>query len=223
MTILPSAVSLRKYIDYVQPQENVGCCTSCAVLLAAEIISAIAGHKINFSRLYLYYMTRKAQNRLGQHGAELKETLNALVENGVPLDKSWPFTLHRVDIRPSRAAMEEAISYRQFSYQILTPGDYKNYLNLGIPIIIGLKTGKLFWELSGELSEQAYKPINNKDNRESNGHAVTIIGYDDTLNGGSWIIANSLGLRWGSQGFGATPYICNNDICESYAITYLPK
>ena len=223
MIILPPIISLRKYIDYVQPQENVGCCTACAVLLAAEIIMAIAGSQIKFSRLYLYYMTRKAQNRLGQPGAELKETLNALIEHGVPLDKSWPFTLHRVDTIPTQAAKEEATLYKHFSYQILTPDDYKNYLNLGIPIIIGIKTGKLFWELSGELNEQSYKPINNKDNRESNGHAMTIIGYDDTLNGGSWIVANSLGLRWGSQGFGAIPYICNNDICESYAITYLPK
>jgi len=78
-------------------------------------------------------------------------------------------------------------------------------------------TGTKFWSLTGPLEEQKYCPVNNTDNRLSKGHAVVIIGYDDSLN--SWIIANSLGPKWGDRGLGAIPYDCNKDIGESYVIT----
>ena len=112
-----------------------------------------------------------------------------------------------------------ANNYRLQSYEQVSPVNYKEYLNNGIPIIVGMRTGKLFWNLEGPLQEQEYKPINGRDNRLTRGHAITIIGYDDNINGGSWIIANSLGPRWGFQGYAAIPYICDVDIGESYIIT----
>jgi C1A family cysteine protease len=80
-------------------------------------------------------------------------------------------------------------------------------------------TSRLFWGLKGPLEEQRYKQINMTDNKQYRGHAVTIIGYDDNICGGSWIIANSLGPVWGHQGYAAIPYSCNSDIGEAYAIT----
>jgi C1A family cysteine protease len=81
-----------------------------------------------------------------------------------------------------------------------------------------MNTGRQFWRLNGPIANQAYKPINDTDNRQSRGHAVVVIGYSDTLAGGSWIIANSLGLKWGDGGYAAIPYACNKDIGESFAL-----
>jgi len=217
---MDQAVSLRRYINYIQPQQNIDCCTACATLLAAEIIMATTGNRMNFSRLYLYYMTRKMQDRLGLKGVDLKETLNTLMRYGVPPERYWPFSFNRVNREPHLEATEAAAYYRLLSYKEVIPSEYKEYLNQGIPVIIGLRTGKLFWEIKGSLDEQTYMPINRLDNRQqSNGHAVTIIGYDDNIRGGSWIIANSSGPSWGYQGYAAIPYICNIDIGESYVIT----
>lgn len=212
-------VSLRRYINYLQPQENIACCTACAILLAAEIIMASTGNRMNFSRLFLYYMTQKEHNRLGMKGAELRDALDTLVRHGVTPERYWPFSFNRANREPHQQAIQEAIYYRLQSYHEVLPIDYKSYLDRDIPIIVGIRTGKLFWELKGELQEQQYKPVNSRDNRQTSGHAITIIGYDDDLNGGSWIIANSLGPKWGYQGYAAIPYICNADIGESYVIT----
>lgn len=217
MTLL-SKVFLRNYISHIQPQENVACCTACATLLSAEIIMASSGNKVNFSRLYLYYMTRKLQGRLGEKGAELKSTMEALTTYGVPLERYWPFSFLRTDMEPNLQAINAA-EYRMQSYASILPSNFKSYLNNDIPIIIGIRTGKMFWKLSGEFSEHKYKPVNSIDNFQSKGHAITIVGYDDNLNGGSWIIANSLGPKWGYQGYGAIPYSCNIDIGEAYVIT----
>ena len=164
-------------------------------------------------------MTRKLQNRLGQKGAELKATMEALSLYGVSIERFWPFAFNRVDHAPSQQAVESAAYYKLHTFFDVSPGDYKYYLSKGIPIIIGIRTGRKFWKLMGELDQQMYEPINNSDNIESTGHAITIIGYDDSLNHGSWIIANSIGPKWGYRGYAAIPYSCNVDIGESYIIT----
>lgn len=212
-------MSLRPYINYIQPQMGVDCCTASATLLAVEIMMSTKGITLNFSRLFLYYMTRKLQGRLGKKGAELKTTLEALMQYGVPPERHWPFAVSRVETVPHPPAFTEAAHYRLLTYKWVLPDEFKEYLTKNIPIIVGLRTGKLFWNLSGEFCNHQYKPINNTDNPESIGHAVTIIGYDDTLYGGSWIIANSTGPKWGYQGYAVIPYSCNIDIGESYVIT----
>ena len=164
-------------------------------------------------------MSRKHQGRLGQKGAKLKETLEALSIYGVPLDRLWPFIYNRVEKEPHIEIVKEAVNYRLHSFESTMHDKYKEYLNLGKPIIIGMFTGKQFWKLSGPLEQQNYKPINDTDNRRSKGHAVVCIGYDDNLNGGAWIIANSMGPKWGFQGYGAIPYSCDIDFMESYVIT----
>jgi len=164
-------------------------------------------------------MTQKEHNRLGMKGAELRDALDTLMKYGAPPERYWPFTFSRANREPLQQAIEQANNYRLQSYEQVSPVNYKEYLNNGIPIIVGMRTGKLFWNLEGPLQEQEYKPINGRDNRLTRGHAITIIGYDDNINGGSWIIANSLGPRWGFQGYAAIPYICDVDIGESYIIT----
>ncbi len=212
-------MSLRKYINYIQSQENVACCTASAVLLAAEIILMYSGNRINFSRLFLYYMTRKMKNRIGDKGAELSDTLETLMNCGATPEKFWPFRVNRVDEIPDQQAIESATYYKLRSYNSVSPDDYKYYLNRDIPVIVGIMTGKIFWQLHGPLENHRYKPVNIDDNQRSTGHAIVIVGYDDNLNGGSWIIANSTGPKWGYYGYAAIPYSCSVDIGESFVIT----
>jgi C1A family cysteine protease len=210
-------IDLREHIKYMQSQENVGCCTASAVLLAAEIMSAKVNRPLNLSRLFVYYMTRKLQGRLGQKGAELKSTFDALLRYGVCKEQFWPFSPHRVEHEPNARAIQNA-EYRISSYENVNYSNFNSLLDRGIPVVIGMHTGRLFWSMRGEFREQVYKPVNNIDNRPAPGHAVTIVGYNNEIQGGSWIIANSLGLRWGYRGCGILPYSCYVDIGESYVI-----
>jgi len=218
-SMFPESLSLRRFIRVLQSQENADCCTASASLIAAEMIMSSVGKNMNFSRLYVYYMTRKIQNRLKQRGAELKDTLNALTIYGASPENNWPFSISRIDREPNIPAIEAGVYYRVQSYKEVSSEEFKTYLIRNIPIIIGIRTGTKFWKLNGPLEEQAYKAVNITDNRPSTGHAMTVIGYDDKIGGGSWIVANSLGPRWGFQGYGAIPYECNVDIGESYVIT----
>lgn len=178
----------------------------------------MSGQSLNFSRLFLYYMTRKMQDRLGKNGAELGSTLEALRTHGVCQEEKWPFRFPLVNREPSIDAIQGAAHYRLHSFKFVNSYDFNVYLDQSIPIIIGLRTGSRFWKLSGDLASQAYMPVNDTDNRQAQGHAVTIVGYSPDIHGGSWIIGNSLGPKWGDRGYGILPYTCAADIGESYII-----
>jgi C1A family cysteine protease len=164
-------------------------------------------------------MSRKMKNRVGQNGAELKDTLDAMMQYGVATDRTWPFAYNRANTEPSAVAIAEASQYKLNTYTWAAIDSFKEYIHQGLPVIVGLYTGKMFWRMKGLLSEQTYKSINTTDNRRYKGHAITVIGYDDNILGGSWIIANSTGLTWGDHGIGILPYECWQDIGESYVIT----
>jgi len=63
------------------------------------------------------------------------------------------------------------------------------------PVACGIYTGKAFQAYTDgvfNISESGTLTVN---------HAVTIVGWDDTLGGGVWIIRNSWGTGWGVGGY----------------------
>jgi C1A family cysteine protease len=173
---------------------------------------------INFSRLFTYYMARKMQGRVGQKGTEIRMVLSAMQTYGVPEERYWPFGYNRVDIEPSIQSIREAESYKLQAFGSARTEYINSCIDANTPVVVGIYTGRMFWALKGPLDKQVYKPVNSTDNRESYGHAVTIVGYDDSLHDGAWIIANSLGLKWGDHGYGILPYSCAVDIGEAFVL-----
>jgi hypothetical protein len=45
-----------------------------------------------------------------------------------------------------------------------------------------------------------------KDEKLYGGHAVCCVGYDDSIEGGRFIIRNSWGDKWGDKGYFYMPY-----------------
>ena len=210
------SASLRSQIYRLPTQGGLECCAANAVLLASEIM---LGKRIIFSRLYLYYMTRKLRDDLSLTGVRLQQTFQAFQQYGACLEDDWPLVLGKVNTEPTEYAIREASYCKLKSFKSIPIDQYKSCIDNKTPIILGMSTGEKFWFLRGRLEDQRYKPINGTDNRQSKGHAVVCVGYDDNLNGGSWIIANSLGAIWGSHGYAAIPYECGINIGESYIIT----
>ena len=178
-----------------------------------------AGITLRLSRLYTFYMARKLANKLDQQGLSIKETLDSMIQYGTATDETWPFHFDKVNREPNEKSIIEASKYKLDSYQWADPKYFNSHLKEGKPVIIGMYTGRMYWKLKGTLEKQFYKPINTTDNERHRNHAVTIIGFDDTILNGSWIIANSFGLTWGDRGLGILPYDCSQDINESYVIT----
>ena len=144
---------------------------------------------------------------------------------GVPPEHLWPYKVPNEDIAPTKDSYDAAAASKLWKYDHVTPAEVSEYITKiktvvasELPVIVGMNTGRRFWNLRGPLDQHNYGPVNESDNRPSTSHAVVIVGYSDTLSGGSFIIANSLGPSWGFQGYGALPYKCAVDIGEAWVM-----
>lgn len=84
--------------------------------------------------------------------------------------------------------------------------DIKSALSEGFIVVIGLSINEIFRSISGNFISQynnSWTGISNA-NPSIGGHAVYLVGYDDTYS--SFIFANSWGQDWGFNGFGLLPY-----------------
>jgi hypothetical protein len=117
---------------------------------------------------------------------------------------------------PSFTAISEAEKYKVNLFHHVPISRIHEYVHHSVPVIVGIRTGRQFWKLSGPIGQQNYTPVNDTTNQHAYDHAVVIVGNMPEKR--CWIIANSKGLKWGDKGIGILPYECAVDIGESYSI-----
>ncbi len=76
----------------------------------------------------------------------------------------------------------------------------KNYIFYGFAPVVGIDVGDDFDNVSGSGIYKLPKKMHYQKG-ELSGHAVTLIGWDDQKNGGSFLFQNSYGTDWGDGGF----------------------
>jgi len=89
--------------------------------------------------------------------------------------KSWDFVSSEYNVAPTDMIKESVMDYG--------------------PVACGIYAGTAFQAYTDgvfNISESGKVTVN---------HAVTIVGWDDTLGGGAWIIRNSWGTGWGAGGY----------------------
>lgn len=96
-------------------------------------------------------------------------------------------------------------------------------LSNSYPIVTGIDVADGFDDVTGELA------LYSAPEGATEGHAVTIVGYDDNYNGGAFQFLNSYGDEWGDNGFfwmtyddyilnASAAYIMSNDEWDSWSI-----
>jgi C1A family cysteine protease len=218
---LPTNVDLRQWCSPINDQGNLGSCTAHAGIGLLEYYERRAfGGYINGSKLFLYKATRNLIGEKGDTGAEIRNTIGAMVTLGICPEKYLPYDINKYDEEPSSLCYALAENYKTVKYVRLdeTNIDKTTLLNniraniaIGLPSIFGFtvyssiqqadSTGKIPYPDPGEAIE--------------GGHAIDAVGYDDNLvitnknNGkstiGAFIIRNSWGT-WGEHGYGYLPY-----------------
>lgn len=123
----------------------------------------------------------------------------------------------------NEAANFKAQSFRRFGTTLGSLPDsaleeIRSFLSTkDYPVIFGVNVYRSFADYRGGnvLS-------NVRDGSLLGGHAIAVVGYDDTISGGAFKIVNSWGPNWGAQGFAWIPYSSMRQIFK-YAFGLVDK
>lgn len=203
---IPRSVDLRPYASPIDDQGNLGSCTGNAIAGAIDLIDKKLQNKLfRVSRLFIYYQERLIEGTINQDsGAYIRDGIRSCSTWGAPLETLWPYNISRFAVRPSAQAYADALNRRVTGYkrcQNFTA--VKSALATGTPVIVGFDVYESFE--SDTVARTGVMPYPNVNTEQLlGGHAVCLVGYDDTHN---WFIArNSWGTGWGDRGYFYMPY-----------------
>lgn len=203
---MPSKSSLKKYCPTPKNQGSQGSCVGWSSSYSARTIlyakrkgwkDAYTITSNAFSPSYVYN-----QIKLGSdcsQGSYISSAMNVLTKQGTPKLKDHPYVCNSsISYKDkSNASSYKIKTYHRLSYDMYdknkTLKNVKKALSNGNPVVIGMSVYSSFSYAKGVWSGV-------QDNYRG-GHAMTIIGYDDSKYGGAFELMNSWGSYWGNSGF----------------------
>lgn len=211
---LPSSIDCIRWLakGRLWPVEQQGPLYSCTAHAATSLIEYLlrhaTGRMTDLSRLFLYKVTRTLEHSFGDAGATLRGTFRAIDRFGIPPEEYWRYDLPNFDVEPSAFLYSFASNYGKLLYTRLdeygkggseTLDAVKRALADGLPVAFG-------FPVYSSVTTAADIPVPQAGDRLLGGHAVLAVGYDDQREGGSIVVRNSWGPRWGDEGYGYLPY-----------------
>jgi C1A family cysteine protease len=230
--IIGAEVDLRDYCSRINQQGDINSCCAHAATGAVEYAEKRAyGHYTKASRLFLYYIARKLEDKLtcGNVGVYPRTTMSALTLFGAPPERFWEYKKENVDLEPPAFCYAFAERFRSIKYVRLDhlkpkvrPSDLlksiKVCLSIGLPIMFGFELPRALFLQAGNDNERHRGKYAYPCGQENDiiKHSVLAVGYDDNMKientkcnketKGAILIRNSLGVRWGEHGYGWLPY-----------------
>jgi len=213
----PSTVNLS--CPPILNQGGEGSCVSWGVGYAARSISwqDLYGGSFNystniFSPEFIYNQIKVTDCSSGSY---ITDGLDLIQDQGVCVWNDMPYTDVSCDLYPNTYQAQQAINYKISSYTRLSVSldAFKDQLAAGKPIVVGGPVYRDFYYLG-------YNEIQTKTRRSYGGHCYCVVGYDDSKD--AFLIMNSWGTSWGTNGFGWISYdIMNSVFTEAYVLNEL--
>ncbi|SHI15095.1 Cysteine protease, C1A family [Sporobacter termitidis DSM 10068] len=205
---LPPIIDLRPKCSPVYDQGVLGACTGNAGAEAAKLVMNL---RFDPSRLYLYYTVRLIEGTVELDcGAQMRDVCDALHKYGICSESCWPYDVTKFAKKPTKKACTAAAKHKITEYATFD-GDTVNdiqqiraYLaKKSLPVLIGMDVYSSFE--SDEVARTGIVPMPDTSTEQLlGGHAVLIVGYDDTRK--VLIVRNSWGDGWGDKGYFYLPY-----------------
>lgn len=204
----------------VLDQENEGSCTAhFGAGQLAFLMRKYEDKAVDFSPAYIYWLSLQmdawmAKNELnrwptnaellafaqtnivGDDGSMGRTVCRVLNQFGACLIGSEAYVAGEFATPPTAGDLNEGMTYRSGAYHRLgTVFDMKTCLMSGYAFGIGFNVYESFENIG---SNGLWNP--KPDEAVLGGHEVLVIGYDDSMNTGSFKVRNSWGSSWGASG-----------------------
>ena len=227
---LPASYSLRLYAPLPGDQADYGTCVAWAAAYGARTISeSIALNRLNqsettqnaFSPVYIYRNARPDDPGC-LRGMQIYRALDYMRDVGTVKmhDTERTVSFPRVNLAYYRTLKNYPIadyvtlfSRDERKKPALITRIVKKSISEGKPVIIGMNAPDSF-----TAATEVWRPTEDPSVFYY-GHALCVIGYDDSKYGGSFEVLNSWGRKWGNGGYIWIPYDTFVDfVTEGYEI-----
>lgn len=207
---LAKFISYEAYCPPVMNQDSYGTCVGFAsTYYMRSILEKIRqkqnpGSSVAFSPSYTYAKIKESSDLECQQGGKLMDALFSLKTAGAPLYEAFPYpNCENVSVELDEQASTHKIGDVVRLFGPLAPSELKikalkKALSDGYPVVIGMRTPLSFFAIQNVWQPA---PGDEKTPVMDSGHAMCIIGYDDTKYGGAFRIVNSWGNQWAEAGF----------------------
>ncbi len=203
---LPPIIDMRSEMPPIFNQGELGSCTANATGAQTWHLELKAGHpSIEPSRLFTYYNSRVLQGTIKHDsGASIRNSIKSTVRWGVAPETDWVYDISKFTKKPPEKAYKSAAKELIVKYANVTQSSsqLRGVLASGFTVNFGFSVYDSFE--SAEVAGSGIVPMPTKNERLLGGHAVLIVGYDDTRK--VYIVRNSWGTTWGDHGYFYMPY-----------------
>lgn len=215
--------SLRdKFKFQVYDQGDLGSCTANSISGALQYDDIIEGLKSEDaehpSRLFIYYNERKLEGDTSTDaGASIRDSVKAVNKFGFCKESLWPYRTTYFATKPPSKAYKDAEQHKDIKYkrvnQVLDDIRYCIAIKK-LPVLIGFKVYKSME--SGDVAKTGVVPLPVDGDNPIGGHAVLLVGYDDTKQ--LFCFRNSWSESWGDNGYGYLPYsyVLDNKLANDF-------
>ena len=216
---LPARVSLERYCPTPGDQGRYGTCAAWAIGyhmrtvlygLEHDITDRAKLDAIAFSPAFLYQMVKAPEDIDCQAGSNPVLGFDTLKAMGIPRSVTMPYACNQP---PSAAALLEAVDYRIEDYAVLyfleeqdpkvRVDTTRKALAEGFPVMLAFIVPESFYK-PGKVWREL--PTDNGPSGQHGRHAMLVVGYDDTFEGGAFRVLNSWGPNWADGGYVWIPY-----------------
>ena len=215
ITKLPASIDLRSKFPPCYDQGQLGSCTANAIVGAYQYLTP----SFMGSRLFQYYNERVIEGDVPyDNGATVSDSVKAVQNYGLCPESEWTYDINKFAVKPTTRCYTDGLKHRAIKvYNVQqTLSSMKAYLNQGYPFIIGIVVYSSFETNSVAKTGFVPMPPVNRNDYILGGHCVVVVGYNDNLKGGVWIVRNSWGTNWGVNGYFYLPYnyLTNPNLCS---------
>lgn len=209
------------WLPPVYDQGQTSSCTGNAIAAAVEYgMKAQSKHDFVPSRMFIYYNERLMEGTTDTDaGAEIRDGIKVVASQGVPPETVWPFDPNHLLVKPSDQAYTEATKQiiKQYSRVPVKLANIQNVLTHKIPVVFGVTLYDSFE--SDVVASNGMVPMPNPSERVVGGHAMLIVGSNDT----HFIVRNSWGEGWGDKGYCYMPheYVANENLADDFWAIFL--
>ncbi len=181
------------------PVRDQGQRPTCLAFAASDAHAQVRGERVALSCEFAFYHAQRRGGRLPTQGATLPHMLNALREDGQPIEAGWPYLVSLpsdlAEWRPPAGATP--LFGRRGSALPVSVAAIRSELASGRAVVALLRLSDSFFspDLDGVVHAKPSEPIDTPVR-----HAVVVVAEGDVGGRSALLVRNSWGAAWGKAG-----------------------